>query len=340
MGESKVSTFSSALVAIFVVGVVIRIAKPVLFPFFLAVFFYFVLSPILDLLTIRFKVPKSVALAVILLLTFLSLYLLGMLFFTSGQRFAIEFPKYGERMTQMIDSLEQGLRLPRIRWEPLAWLQSLDINKVGSFFLASLGTLVTFISNLFLVLIFLVFMLAGRGKLCVKIGDSFPAHRAAQLNKIVDRIDQQVQKYLGLKTLISILSGLLAGLILVIFGVKFAVLFGFLTFVLNYIPNIGSFIAKIFPFAFAVLQFESLWKAVWVLIVLFAVDAVVGMIVEPRLMGHSLGLSPLAILFALFFWGWLWGIPGMILAVPILVVLKIVSANIPSLKFLEALLSK
>jgi len=74
--------------------------------------------------------------------------------------------------------------------------------------------------------------------------------------------------------------------------------------------------------------------------IMTAIDGVLGMIVEPRLMGRSLGLSPLAILFALFFWGWLWGIPGMVLAVPILAILKIVAANFPSTRWLEGLLSK
>ena len=76
------------------------------------------------------------------------------------------------------------------------------------------------------------------------------------------------------------------------------------------------------------------------LVVLLAVDAVVGMIIEPRLMGRELGLSPLAILVSLFLWGWLWGIPGMILSVPMMVILKIVCDNIPSLGFFRTLLSK
>ena len=78
----------------------------------------------------------------------------------------------------------------------------------------------------------------------------------------------------------------------------------------------------------------------WMLIVLTVVDGVVGMAVEPRMMGKGLGLSPLSILFALFFWGWLWGIPGMILAVPMMVILKIICGNFPGLRFVEALLSK
>jgi len=336
--NQKILAISATIVAVFLVGVILSLAKPLLFPFFLAIFFYFVLSPVLDLLT-RLKVPKSVSIVVILLFTFLVLYLMGILFYSSGETFAREFPKYGQKLGAMIDSVQTSLKLPKGKWEPLAWIENLDIGKIGSFFLASLGTILSFFSNLFLILIFLVFMLAGRGKLNIKIKGSFETERASQLICLIERIDSQVQKYLALKTVICIVSGIMATVILVLFGVKFAVVFGFLTLLLNYIPNIGPLLAKIFPFVFALLQFEKFWPAFWVLVVLFAVDTILA-VLEPKMMGQRLGLSPLAILFALFFWGWLWGIPGMILAVPIMVILKIICGNIPGLKFVEALLSK
>lgn len=326
--------------AIFVVGVVLRLAKSVLFPFFLAIFFYFVLSPALDFLTRKARFPKSLALVVIILFTFLALYLMGLLFYSSGETFAAEVPKYGQKFNRMIESLQVQLKLPKSKVDPLAWLGGLDITKIRSFFLSSVGTVMTFLSNLFLVLIFLIFMLAGRGKLNVKIKSSFDSRRSAQLIKIVENIDRQVQKYLALKTVSCIVSGLLAGLIMVVFGLNFAILFGFLTFLLNYIPNIGALIAKILPFLFALLQFDRPWQAIWMLVVLLVVDAFIGMVAEPKMMGTRLGLSPLAILFALFFWGWLWGIPGMILSVPMMVILKIVCANIPELKFMDVLLKQ
>jgi AI-2 transport protein TqsA len=94
------------------------------------------------------------------------------------------------------------------------------------------------------------------------------------------------------------------------------------------------------PFVIALLQFDSVWKAIWMLAVLLITDGIIGMIVEPKMMGKQLGLSPLAILVSLFFWGWLWGVPGMILAVPIMAVIKIVAENVPSLKMVGVLLGK
>jgi AI-2 transport protein TqsA len=337
--RKKAVTVASVLLSIFLIGVFLKLAKSFLIPFVLALFIYFVLSPVLDLMT-RWKLSRGLALGIILLITALVLYLLGVLAFESGKSFASEIPKYGQKFNAMVESIRQALRLGDTPWDPLAWLKGMDIGKLGAMALASLGTFLSFLSTFFLVLIFLIFMLAGRGKLNEKIQRSFSPHRAAQLNAMINQIDSRIQKYLAIKTVISFASGLLTTVFLLIFGVDFAVAFGFLTFVLNYIPNIGSFISKLAPFLIAIVQFGSFWKAVWVLGILTVLDAITSMIIEPRLMGQGLGLSTLGILVALFFMGWLWGIPGMILAVPIMAVLKIVCGSFPSLRFFEALLSK
>ncbi len=339
MEKKKAVTVASILLSLFLIGVFLRLAKSFLIPFVLALFMYFVLSPVLDLLT-RWKLSRGVALGILLLFAALVLYLLGILAFESGKSFASEIPKYGQKFNDLVDSLRRALGLGEARWDPLSWLKSMDIGKLGSWALASLGTFLSFLSNFFLVLIFLIFMLAGRGKLNEKIRRSFSPHRADQMNAIIDQIDSRIQRYLAIKTVISFASGLLTTVFLLIFGVDFAIAFGFLTFLLNYIPNIGSFISKLAPFLIAAIQFGSFWKAVWVLGILTILDAITSMILEPRLMGQGLGLSTLGILLALFFMGWLWGIPGMILAVPIMAVLKIVCGAFPSLRFFEALLSK
>ena len=340
MAENRTLTITSGIVAVFIIGLVLRLAKAVFFPFFLALFIYFILSPVLDFLGIKLKISKPVVVVVLIVLTFSWVYLTGAIFYSSGKTFALDLPNYEHKLSGVLDSLRSSLGLSKSQWDPLAWAKNLEIEKIGAFFLTSLGTFVNFISNLFLVFIFLVFMLAGRGRLTVKIKNEFPAHQASHLNRILEKIDRQIQRYLAIKTVISLLSGILATIILVIFGIHYAVLFGIITFVLNYIPNIGSLISKVFPFLLALLQFDSVWPAVWLLVVLTVVDAVVGMILEPKLLGTGLGLSPLAILFALFFWGWLWGIPGMILAVPLMAILKIISVNFPAMKFVDVLLSK
>ena len=340
MDNHKLLTFSSAVVAVFVLGVVLKTAKSVFFPFFLALLIYFILSPVLEFLNRKLKLSKTVALVLVLLVTFVALYFMGAILFSSGVTLAEEIPTYGSRFERLLDSVQQGLNLPKTKLDPVTWIKALDIEKVGGFVLSSLGTFFSFVSNIFLILIFLIFMLAGRGRINAKIESAFPPHRSRKVVEILVHIEREVEKYLALKTLICVGSGLVAWIIMAAFGLDFAALFGVVTFLLNYIPNIGSFIAKMFPFIIGLLQFDNGWTAIWMLVLLTITDGVIGMILEPRLMGKRLGLSPLAILVALFSWGWLWGIPGMILAVPILAVMKIIAGNFPSLRLVEALLSK
>jgi predicted PurR-regulated permease PerM len=338
--EYKALTIAAWIVAAAVLGFVFKTAKDVLFPLMLALFVYFVLAPVQDFL-MKIKLSRTLSSVLVIVFAFVILYLMALLFYSSGKALASDLPDYGNKVKEMIDGWSKTIEIPGGgTFDPMAWAKTLDVSKVGAFLLNSLGTFVSILSTIFLVLIFLIFMIAGRHKLDGKIRRfSSNPRRSAQIVEMVENIDRQVQKYLALKTVISLASGLVSMFIIMAFGVRYAILWGFITFILNYIPNIGSFISKILPFAFSLLQLGRLWPAVWMLAILFVTDAIVGSIIEPRVMGTGLGLSPLAILIALFFWGWLWGVPGMILSVPIIVVMKIISSNIPSMRWFEALLS-
>jgi predicted PurR-regulated permease PerM len=266
---------------------------------------------------------------------------MSVLFYSAGKTFASEFPTYGKKISSILTSLQAKLNLTQSDPETVIdWSKHLDISRIGGILVSSLGPFFSFISNLFLIFIFLVFIMTGRGKTKHKLVNSLTEARSEKVIAVIKKIDSQIQKYLAIKTIVSFFTGIFVTIVLLSFGLDFAIAFGFLTFLLNYIPNIGSFIATAFPVTIAFFQFHSLWPAFWILIFLITIQMVMGNVVEPRLMGHGLGLSPLVVLFFLFFWGWLWGIPGMILAVPIAAIVKIVCNNIPELQFIAALMSK
>jgi AI-2 transport protein TqsA len=212
--------------------------------------------------------------------------------------------------------------------------------QVTAFFLRSLNQIFSLFSIFVLVFVLLIFMLAGRGKLKVKIERLLSPQRAKTVNLMIERIDHDIQKYLGIKTVISVLSGLIAMIILLLFGVEFAVLFGILTAILNFVPSLGSIVSMAFISIIAAFQFGSIFPALWILLILGGLDVLISNLLEPKLMGQGLGLSPLVVLFSLFFWGWLWGIPGLILAVPLLAVIKIICGNIPTLQPFAQFISK
>jgi AI-2 transport protein TqsA len=329
--------FQAALVVVllFFTGVFLKLAKPVLIPFILAVFLSYIIDPALSLLT-RFRCPRPGAVVVVLALMFVLLYLVGVLVYTSGKAFVAELPKYQERFRDLAGLLEKGLGPFQID-VPKA-LQGLDINRVGSGLLKTIGPFLGFLGKLLLVFLFLAFIVAGRGKAEAKFAKVIGAGNADKFRGVLERINLQIRKYLVIKTAVSLANGLIVWLVLQAFGVDFAALFGVMAFALNFIPSIGSLVGTAVIVGFAFFQFGTFWTPFWILVITAVLDTIIGNLVEPRVMGRGLGLSPLLVFFSLLFWGWLWGIPGMILSVPLTAVIKIVCQNVPTLRPVSVLM--
>ncbi len=337
MEDSRFFKISLAIILLFVLGVVLKLAKIFLFPFFLAVFISYLLDPPLMFLMKR-RVPKIAAIALVLVFAFVLLYLLGALLYSSGKSFAAGFPGYEARIQGIVDRI--GGWLGRLPFDsPLAFsLEKIDFGKAATFVLSALGPFFRFVSRLLLVFLFLVFIFSGRGRLQAKLQTSLGLGGERKIHSILQAINRQIREYLAIKTVLSLINGLQVWLVLTVFGVDFALFFGFLAFLLNYIPNFGSFFAALLRVGFALFQFGTIWIPLWILVITVGLDTITGSIVEPRIMGRRLGLSPLLILFSLLFWGWLWGIPGMILAVPTIAIIKIVCQNIPAFQALAILM--
>jgi predicted PurR-regulated permease PerM len=164
--------------------------------------------------------------------------------------------------------------------------------------------------------------------------------RIEGFRSIVRQVHGAVRTYLVVKTAMSLLTAILSYLLLLMFGVDFPILWAFIIFLLNYIPYIGSMLATLLPAAFAVFQFQSFAMFLWVFLAIQIVQVVVGNIIEPKVMGKTLNLSPLGVLLALTFWGIIWGITGMILSVPITSVMVIIASRFASTRFIAVMLSE
>ncbi|MFO7734248.1 MAG: AI-2E family transporter [Candidatus Aminicenantes bacterium] len=340
MDRTKFIKLGVGLLILFLLGVFLKLAKPVLIPFSMALLLAFAVSPLLDIL-VRRNIPKPMALAIVLLLAFVVLYLMGTVFYTSGKSFAAEIPSYHDLVQSFLTGIEESVQNERLRLGLQEWVRALNVGRVGSVVLSALGPFLSFMSQLMLVFVFMTFILAGRGRMEKKIAQAFPPEQASTLTRTVGRINCEIQKYLAVKTLINLGIGALVAAVLALFGIPFAVLFGLLALLLNYVPTLGAVIAVALPVLMAAFLAGAFRPAVWIIAGLLAgIHVLLNGVLEPRLMGRELNLPPLLVLFSLFFWAWLWGVPGMILAVPILAILKIVFANVPSLNFLEAMLDK
>ena len=224
-------------------------------------------------------------------------------------------------------------------FDPNDLKSALDLSSVTSIVSSTFGNIGSFFGNLIMVLLFLMFMLAGRRALTGRISKAFEEDKADQIKYIINSIENQVQHYLLIKTFVSFLTAFIGGVILIIGGIDFAIFSALLIFVLNFIPNFGSILATVFPITVGLLKYGLSIKVVLVAAFLILTQFIIGNIFEPKLTGKSLNLSPIVILISLIFWGYVWGIVGMMLAVPLTSAIKIIFQHIEGLKPIAEIIS-
>jgi predicted PurR-regulated permease PerM len=166
------------------------------------------------------------------------------------------------------------------------------------------------------------------------------AKRRDQMKQLAQQIYASTNQYITLKTYVSILTGVLSYFILLFFGIDYAFLWAFIIFLLNFIPYIGSFVATFLPAIFGVIQFGTLWYFIWIFGSIQIIQLIVGNYIEPKVMGKSLNLSPLVVVITLSFWGYVWGLLGMFLSVPITSIMLIILAQFPSTRGVAVMLSE
>lgn len=238
------------------------------------------------------------------------------------------WPVYEEKFWEYANLVLARLEIPeeKARETMKGFFSSLDregLKPVGTMLQSMAGSFFSFMGNAFWVILFILFILSERGGVARKIVKGFGPDKAIDILDTMRRINKSVQQYLGLKTLISLLTGVLVALSLALLQAPFPFLWGLLAFLLNFIPNIGSIIAGVPPILITLFDSGSITKTLLVLMAFVLIQTVVGNFVEPKVLGKGLDLSPLVVLLSLLFWGWLWGIPGMLLSVPLTAALKI-----------------
>lgn len=212
---------------------------------------------------------------------------------------------------------------------------------IGAAIRAFVGMLTYIAGKTLVVLFFVGFLLYEQrffdGKLSRLMRD--PA-REARLRAILRRIDNKIQRYIGVKAFVSFLDSLLTYMILSTFKVEFAVFWGVMAFFLHFIPYAGSFVAITLPVLISLIQFGSLDLSLLVLLSLCISHAFLGHVLDPYLMGSNLNLSPIFIISNLAMWGMIWGVPGMFLAIPILAMVMIALSQFEQTRPLAVLFSK
>jgi AI-2 transport protein TqsA len=183
--------------------------------------------------------------------------------------------------------------------------------------LATFGNMMT---NALLILLTVIFILAEEVRFADKL--RFSSDHPEKTLVAINKFTQGVNRYMAIKTLVSLLTGVLILIWLWILGLEYFVLWGLLAFLLNFIPTFGSILAAIPAVLLALVQM-TFGEAILVAVGFIVVNFVVGNILEPRMMGKGLDLSPLVVFLSLVFWGWVLGSIGMLLSIPLTMTVKI-----------------
>ena len=338
----KILNYTATAVLIFLIFYLLFIGKDLLLPLVIAIALWYLINVLARAFShiaiggFRFPMPVCLT-ASFLTFIFLILALINFLSSTVGDVLDVA-PIYQENLTTRLENLSfvdmsefEGQSLPQLL---TTWLD------IPSFLTSIASSLTSILASGGLILIYIGFLFLEQGhfsnKITALVADP---NKEQDANKIINRIRDDIQKYITIKVITSSLTGILSYIILRIADVDFAGVWGLLIFLLNFIPTIGSIIATIFPALIALAQSDGYTLFLVVLFGIGALQVCIGNILEPRLMGSSFNLSPIIILLNLALWGYIWGIPGMFLCVPFLIIVTIILSHFPQTRPMAIILS-
>lgn len=309
--RSRLRTGSLIIMASVALAFAMSVTSGILVPLVLAWFISYLVVPLVDAIQTRGRLPRAVAVVICVLLISAAAALLIALLSASVASVSDRAEFYEKRILSLATGAAEWLQGVGVQIDPTNVAGEINKLPVLDMMKGALGGVVGLLATSVLVILFTLFIVAGREPNTPQVG-------------LWGEIERSVKRYMATKALTSLATGVAVWLILWGFGLDLAMPLGVLTFLLNFIPNIGSLIATVLPFGLALIQFESPTNAFLILGAILVVNQVIGNVIEPKLMGEELGLHPLTILTALGVWGMIWGLPGMLLSAPLTVVVRIV----------------
>ena len=315
-------------------------AKSLLLPFVFALLLWFISRKLRNLMNkvsiIKRYFPSWLKNTLSSLIIISLLIVISKIFTSNINALAVASQSYDTNISAIIEKLSVYMTVD-VTDTLKAQLGKSNLSEVLSLIFNSLTEL---FGNLFMIIIYVLFIFLEEANFHKKLMLAF-ANKGQQekISVVLDEIEASITDYLGLKTLVSFITGFLSYLVLLFIGIDAPVFWAFLIALLNYIPTVGSLIATVFPATYCLLQFGEVYPFLMVLILVGIIQVIIGNVLEPRLMGNTLNISSLATLIALSIWGSIWGITGMFLSVPISVIIIIILSQFPNTRPAAILLS-
>ena len=279
--------------------------------------------------------PRALAVGLVLLTIVCVWGLMGVLVGASVADFVANVDDYQRRLQGLIDQMV--VMLAGFGWDLGDSLETVDpaaLIPLTGRLLSALGDV---LGDIFLILLITLFILAEESSLVARLRLALSSGGSGDAQRLMD-IGGRINRYMAIKAAVSLGTGAVVGLGLLILGVDYPLLWGTLAFLLNFVPNLGSIIAAVPAVLLALIQLGPI-SALLAASLYAVVNVVVGNVLEPRIMGRRLDLSPLVVLLSLVFWGWLLGPVGMLLSVPLTLAVRIALEGSGEYRALLALLA-
>jgi len=339
--SGRVIAFLLAVIAIIVFFAALKVTSSVVLPFTVSLLLAIVTMPLVNFLS-KFHIPRIVSVLLVFLLFVACLFFMWMILYSSGRAIIALYPKYEARLTEIYIQAGRLFELPydeHLSFVENLWGQLGIRTRARNLTIAFSNSFLSFLASAFMVAIFMTFLLLEAAFFREKLDMAFKGTRVVQIKTIISDIMVQVAHYLSIKFFIAVINGILIGFCLKTIGLEFAMIWGVFQFIANFIPSIGSIAVGLAATVFSIIQFwpdPAPMAAVG--LIMLVINIIFGFILEPKIMGDRLGLSPLVVLISLLVWGWIWGFVGLILAVPMMAIIKIICKNIPVLEPISILL--
>ncbi len=328
--------------AFILTGFLCKVLSSVLIPVSIAIFMALAFYPVVRNLEIKTKINWVVGCLIIVAIILIVIFFVSGILVKGFSTIANEYSKYETRFmsiykliaSQFNLAIDEEKSFVNNMWNILEVRQYIQEIALGLS-----GGVLNFSKSLLLIMIMFAFLLIEIKGFKRRITNAVKDENKQTILNISQQIGEDVVRFLSIKFFISLATGILVYLAALIIKLDFPIVWAFIAFVMNFIPTFGSIISTLFTTIFALLQFYPHYgKVIFIFLFMIAVNFILGQILEPRIEGERLGLSPFAILVSLALWGYIWGFIGMILAVPMTVIIKIFCENIPYLNFVSVVL--
>ncbi len=333
MKETRTTNILLLIIVIPVFFYLLKILSFIFIPLVLAMFIALLFLPIMRWLT-KMKIPKSISVIIVILIMAASIKVGGELIKLSSKEImstdATFFAKAQLKLVDLIVLLEDFFGIQRAQGENVISYYFEKTNLMSNFG-PTLGFIQKTISMTLMTAFFVVLLLAGSINFQKLLNGVMFKHKYSSVKTFM-KIESDIIKFIKVKFVISLFTGIGFGLACLFFGVSFPIFWGLFAFAINFIQMIGSVISVVVLSLFAFVELDPTGTLLFFIIVITGVQVIMGGILEPVFMGKSFSINVITILVMLMFWGYIWGVPGLIMSIPITVFVKIILEQFPNTK--------